>query len=137
MFLRAALLAALLALFPYQMSIDPLLNRQDVQRAITRVWEETRAKSDGTEYCFTVENQNIVFYTGKPYSCTMDVSGDMDATFHTHPTESAEQPSALDREDAERIGIPFYVISKRAIWVAMPDGTAHLVLLRGSQDADY
>jgi hypothetical protein len=109
---------------------NPVFERSDVRRAIQTVWNQTEAKGDGTEYCFTVEPGNITFYTGVPYKCTMTVYSQTITTFHTHPTSSAAEPSYRDRQDAVETKIPFYVISKRQIWAAMPDGTTHLVSFR-------
>ena len=94
------------------------------------VWAETDARGDGTEYCFTIEPVGLVFYTGVPYACTMSIYKETIATVHTHPSSGASEPSPKDREDAKETKIPFYVVSQRQIWVALPDGSIHLVLFR-------
>ena len=127
--IRRLLLAVLLTLIPASTE-NSILNRPDVKHAIQKVWGETDAREDGTEYCFTIEPVGLIFYTGVPYACTMTVYKETIATVHTHPTAGAPEPSYRDREDAKETKIPFYVISQHQVWVALPDGSAHLVSLR-------
>lgn len=107
-----------------------VLDRPDVRQAIQKAWAKTEARTDGTEYCFTVSPSNIISYTGIPYSCTMTVYPQTIATVHTHPLWSAVEPSARDRQDAVETKIPFYVISKHQVWAALPDGSAAFVSYR-------
>lgn len=44
------------------------------------------------------------------------------AIVHTHPFGTAPRPSAGDVAIAVKLGIPNYVLSGYALWVAMPDG---------------
>ena len=109
---------------------DPIFNRPDVKQGIQKIWDKTEARSDGTEYCFTVGPDNIISYTGVPYACMMAVYPQTIATFHTHPAWSAAEPSYRDKQDAIETKIPFYIISKHQIWVALPDGTVRIVSFR-------
>ena len=45
------------------------------------------------------------------------------AIVHTHPFGTAPRPSDRDIAIAMKLGIPNYVLSCYALWVAMPDGT--------------
>ena len=127
--IRRLLLASLLVFVPLTTDTS-ILNRPDVKHAIQKVWAETDAAADGTEYCFTIESGGIIFYTGVPYACTMNVYKETIATVHTHPAAGAPEPSPKDREDAKETKISFYVVSQHQIWVALPDGSAHLVSFR-------
>ena len=44
------------------------------------------------------------------------------AIVHTHPFGTAPRPSDRDVAIAVKLGIPNYVLSCHALWVAMPDG---------------
>jgi hypothetical protein len=44
------------------------------------------------------------------------------AIVHTHPFGTGPRPSAADVAIAVKLGIPNYVLSCYALWVAMPDG---------------
>ena len=125
--IRELFLAVFLVLIPTENSI---LSRPDVSQAIRTIWTETESRSDSREYCFTIEPAGVIFYTGVPHACTMNVYKETIATVHTHPSSGAPEPSYRDREDAKETKIPFYVISQRQVWVALPDGSAHLVSLR-------
>ena len=127
--IRKFFLAALLALIPASTE-NSILVRPDVKHAIQTVWVKTDTKADGTEYCFTVEPTGLVFYVGVPYACTMTIYKETIATVHTHPSSGAPEPSYRDCEDAKETKIPFYVVSQRQIWVALPDGSSHLVSFR-------
>jgi proteasome lid subunit RPN8/RPN11 len=127
--IRKLLLVAILILISISTE-NSILNRSDVSQAIRTIWSETESRSDSTEYCFTIEPAGVIFYTGAPYACTMSVYKETIATVHTHPSPGAPEPSYRDREDAKETKIPFYVISQRQIWVALPDGSTHLVSLR-------
>jgi len=48
------------------------------------------------------------------------------AILHTHPREEPE-PSAHDRAEAKRVGLPVVVITPDAVIAAMPDGTISVV----------
>jgi len=48
-------------------------------------------------------------------------AGDM-AIFHTHPAGCDPRPSPDDVKVAQHAGIPNYVLSRDALWVATPDG---------------
>ena len=52
------------------------------------------------------------------------------AILHTHPA-GEEQPSARDRKEAQRLGMPVIVITPEAVMAAMPDGTVSAVRTRG------
>lgn len=55
------------------------------------------------------------------------VPGPTIAIVHTHP-QAMQRPSRNDIEEAKRVGLPFYVVSRDSIWVAMPDGSVRHVL---------
>jgi hypothetical protein len=45
------------------------------------------------------------------------------AVAHTHPEiRGMQAPSAGDSEAAQRLGLPFYVITRWEVWVANPEG---------------
>lgn len=48
------------------------------------------------------------------------------AVLHTHPRSDA-RPSARDREEARRIGLPVVVITPDAVIAAMPNGTETMI----------
>lgn len=50
------------------------------------------------------------------------VPADTIAIVHSHPL-ALRRPSANDRAEARRVGLPFYVVSRDSLWVAEPDGT--------------
>ena len=52
------------------------------------------------------------------------------AVAHTHP-RGARLPSAGDRDEAQRLGLPVVVITPDAVVAAMPDGTIR-ILITGS-----
>lgn len=52
------------------------------------------------------------------------------AIVHTHP-EREPQPSAFDREEAERIGVPILVLTNDSITVAYPSGNRRVATLAG------
>jgi proteasome lid subunit RPN8/RPN11 len=108
----------------------PELSRSDVRKAIETIWFQTATTPGDVEYCFTVEPNSLTFYTGVRYACTMTIKRETTATFHTHPSDTAPQPSYRDRQDAIETKIPFYVVSKYQIWVALSDGTVHLISFR-------
>ena len=52
------------------------------------------------------------------------------AILHTHPAGEA-QPSARDRQEAQRLGVPVVVITSDSVIAAMPDGAISAVRTRG------
>jgi hypothetical protein len=107
-----------------------ILRCPEISKGVEKIWDDTAGAGDGTEYCFTVEPDSLVFFTGKYFSCFLMVDEKSVATFHTHPDGSQPQPSARDIADAVQCDIPFYVISEHQIWVARPDGRVALIGLR-------
>lgn len=49
------------------------------------------------------------------------------AIVHTHPFGTDPRPSESDTAIAVNLGIPNYVLSRGAVWVAMPNGTSHKI----------
>jgi len=54
-------------------------------------------------------------------------AGEDTAIVHTHPASALPTPSSDDVRIAVRLGIPNYVLSRFALWVALPDGTTRKV----------
>jgi len=43
------------------------------------------------------------------------------AIFHTHKTATSPLPSDIDRQEADRLQVPYYVISSMGLWLYEPD----------------
>lgn len=78
-----------------------------------------------TELSFTLSADGTPNQVGSSHDWTHDSvrvhRGDT-AIVHTHPFGTAPRPSDGDVAIAVKLGIPNYVLSCCAMWVAMPDG---------------
>jgi hypothetical protein len=78
-----------------------------------------------TELSFTLSADGAPNQVGSSHDWTRDSvrvhRGDT-AIVHTHPFGTAPRPSDGDVAIAVKLGIPNYVLSCYAMWVAMPDG---------------
>ena len=78
-----------------------------------------------TELSFTLSADGVPSQVGSSHDWTHDSvrvhRGDT-AIVHTHPYGTAPRPSDGDVAIAVKLGIPNYVLSCYAMWVAMPDG---------------
>jgi hypothetical protein len=53
------------------------------------------------------------------------------AIVHTHPVSAGERPSNQDQREAERLGVPIYVLSLRGVYKASPQASSSLPIVRG------
>lgn len=58
---------------------------------------------------------------------SLSVYSNTAAIVHTHPRTADPRPSLSDVELAIHLGIPNYVLSRNALWVALPNGTTQYV----------
>ena len=84
----------------------------------------------GIEYSFTVAADGIpnhITSSNTAMSNLLVVSSTDKIIVHTHPLGASPKPSGNDIQISVHTGKPNYVLSRFALWVAMPDGTFHKV----------
>jgi len=83
-----------------------------------------------TELSFTVSADGTPGLVSSSHDWARDVvrvhHGDT-AIVHTHPFGTDPRPSDSDVAIAVKLGIPIFVLSRGALWVAIPDGTSYKV----------
>jgi len=117
---------------------DDVLKTPAVQAQMRKLYADalqsfvptTNGLTRKTELSFTVSADGAPGLVSSSHDWARDFvlvrNGDT-AIVHTHPFGIAPHPSDVDVAIAVKLGTPDYVLSRSALWVAMPDGTSHKV----------
>jgi len=113
---------------------DEVLNTPATQFQMSKLYRRALPSYVGfadVEHSFTVNagglpNEIHSSHQFKHNSVAMALGQDA-AIVHTHPASVLPTPSPDDVNIAVRFGIPNYVLSRYALWVAFPDGTTRKV----------
>jgi len=117
---------------------DDVLKTPAVQARMSKLYADalqsfvptTNGLTRKTELSFTLSADRAPGRVGSSHDWARDFvlvrDGDI-AIVHTHPFGVAPSPSDVDVAIAVKLAIPDYVLSRSALWVALPDGTSHKV----------
>ncbi|MGA2538790.1 MAG: hypothetical protein ABSF53_22470 [Terracidiphilus sp.] len=112
---------------------DEPIKTSVVQAQLFELYEHASASYVGcsnSEYSFTVKPDGTTsgIQSSNDYNRNVVAVpvGDL-ALIHTHPSMDLPAPSKGDVAVAVRLGVPNYVLSKFALYVAEPDGTIRKV----------
>jgi hypothetical protein len=135
-FLRLCRIVALLTSAAFAQ--DQALKMRAVQAQMSKLYEDalrtfvptTNGSTRKAELSFTVKADGTpgpITSSGAWARNFLRVQQNDTAIVHTHPLGTGARPSDCDTEIAVKLGIPNFEMSHHALWVAMPNGTAHKI----------
>jgi hypothetical protein len=107
--------------------VEELRNSQAVWEAIKKAYEMSGSGTLNKEFGFAVvvDADGGLRATGvtgfEAGRWQASVPSSTAAIFHTHRCAASPRPSGQDRREADRLQIPFFVISRQGLWVYEPD----------------
>ena len=107
---------------------DAILNRPDVAKSVTDIYQDTFVKRLPFESGLLVRSHSTDFTSGVRGDIFFPFDPDILAVIHTHPDLGYERPSQQDIQTAVKLKIPIYVISLHQTWVVDADGIVRQVL---------
>lgn len=105
---------------------DPLFARDDVKAAAAKAWKSSTSGMKESETGFFVKGggNNIVLqehpYTNQRLSITDALPPNATAEVHVHPNKGQPDPSANDKNVANKHNIDVYTISRKGVYAYRP-----------------